>query len=451
MRAFDALASVAATLGIVIASIGCSDARDTERASDPTTGTIPITSAKLDAIGSIRIAGAERSGTCTGTLIAPSVVLTAEHCVLGVRADELTFTIGAYTATPKRSVAVMAIATENLMHGGALHLGSDVAVLHLSEAIADVRPLAYAPFASSTRGKPYLAAGYGSARFSSSAVRRASSLALRGTRGPYFQLLYGSFANFLRYAPHFLDLDPDPSSLRAIYDGARLLEGYEVAFASRSSYTGTCDAGGPILQTTTAGWVVYGVTSPGYEASGRRCAFGGIDAALGPVSIDFIDRQLGCPMLPAGGSCQGDVRVSCRASDDGWTEERLDCAASGQSCVLGWDGTAACVDTCADAPPRCDADVLVTCRSDAGRRIDERVDCAAKGQVCASDPQGAARCMDPCEGIPRQGVCFGDVAFRCTYPNEGPRRLVAADCAQLEQACGIDVITGEVGCVDPPL
>ncbi|HMJ13958.1 MAG TPA: hypothetical protein VK524_21220, partial [Polyangiaceae bacterium] len=64
---------------------------------------------------------------------------------------------------------------------------------------------------------------------------------------------------------------------------------------------------------------------------------------------------------------------------------------------------------------------------------------------------GSAHCADPCEGIPREGVCLGPVAFRCTYPNEGPRRLVAADCGILEQACGIDAITGEVGCIDPPL
>jgi hypothetical protein len=118
--------------------------------------------------------------------------------------------------------------------------------------------------------------------------------------------------------------------------------------------------------------------------------------------------------------------------------------------VLGGDGSAACVDACADSPPRCEGDRLVSCRVEGGARADEHFDCAALGQTCATDDAGNARCVDPCDGIPRAGVCLGDVAFRCTDANEGPRRLVAADCAILEQACGIGATTGEVGCIDPP-
>lgn len=61
---------------------------------------------------------------------------------------------------------------------------------------------------------------------------------------------------------------------------------------------------------------------------------------------------------------------------------------------------------------------------------------------------------DPCEGIPAFGRCDGDVAVRCTNPDEGPRRVVKTDCAELLQHCagGNDADGGDAGatvsCVD---
>jgi len=42
---------------------------------------------------------------------------------------------------------------------------------------------------------------------------------------------------------------------------------------------------------------------------------------------------------------------------------------------------------------------------------------------------------DPCEGIPSGGHCDGDVAVRCTHPDEGDRRVVRTDCSELLQRC----------------
>lgn len=58
--------------------------------------------------------------------------------------------------------------------------------------------------------------------------------------------------------------------------------------------------------------------------------------------------------------------------------------------------------------------------------------------------------VDPCTGITVEGSCSGDVAIRCTAPNEGRRRISETDCSMLGQTCGIDQ-TGHAACVDPPL
>ncbi|HMJ14504.1 MAG TPA: trypsin-like serine protease, partial [Polyangiaceae bacterium] len=155
MRASNELSQRLAhfSVPLLLLAAGCSTADDeSEKARDPFAGSYTTSSTKLDAIGTIQIETAQRTGSCTGTLIAPTVVLTAEHCIVGTKPEELKFLIGASAAVPKRSVGVRAVASEGSVSGGVIHLGSDVAVLHLSESISDVRPLPYAQFDASQLG-----------------------------------------------------------------------------------------------------------------------------------------------------------------------------------------------------------------------------------------------------------------------------------------------------------
>ena len=146
-------------LGLSLAGAACSaESEDTARVADGTSGAFPATSAKLDAIGTIRIDTGARTRTCTGTLIAPNVVLTAEHCLIGAAPEKLKFVVGAASAAPKRLVGVSAVAFENTVEGGVYQRGSDIAVLQLVEPITGVRPLSYAPF-DAALGKSFVAVG----------------------------------------------------------------------------------------------------------------------------------------------------------------------------------------------------------------------------------------------------------------------------------------------------
>ena len=54
---------------------------------------------------------------------------------------------------------------------------------------------------------------------------------------------------------------------------------------------------------------------------------------------------------------------------------------------------------------------------------------------------------EPGEGLPEGGSCDGTTVTRCTTPEEGPRRVVTMDCAELGMTCGLDE-AGQSTCVD---
>src|SRR5690606_26813385 len=94
--------------------------------------------------------------------------------------------------------------------------------------------------------------------------------------------------------------------------------------------------------------------------------------------------------------------------------------------------------------------VAVRCADpDEGGRRELRTDCGELGLFCGLDEDGAIGCIeDPCEGLPPEGVCDGDVAIRCSSPEEGRRRVVTTDCAAQGARCAI--VDGTATCVIPP-
>ncbi|MGJ8604068.1 MAG: trypsin-like serine peptidase [Marivita sp.] len=98
------------------------------------------------AVGRVNAAGYRKREMCTGTLIAPNIVLTAAHCVsgedgLGPNPEDLTFVAGWLRGTAVDSVAGASIWVHPKAYAeGALDLRYDIALLTLGRA-ANVDPL----------------------------------------------------------------------------------------------------------------------------------------------------------------------------------------------------------------------------------------------------------------------------------------------------------------------
>lgn len=104
---------------------------------------LPLEEAKqFGAVGRVNVAGFKVKGACTGTLIAPDVVLTAAHCVSPVGQSQRVFVAGW-----ERGNYIAARRTRREVRHPAYALGGrhdprhDIGLLFLSEPIAEVAPV----------------------------------------------------------------------------------------------------------------------------------------------------------------------------------------------------------------------------------------------------------------------------------------------------------------------
>jgi V8-like Glu-specific endopeptidase len=115
----------------------------------------PVSDSDYRSVKHVRIGD---NGTCSGTVIAPKVVLTAAHCVTAAQRGRLKLTVDG--RKPKKMV----------MHPKYLgntpdHEAYDVAVLKFDEAFSDVSPLSRV---SPRNGQPVIMVGYGMSGYDAS-------------------------------------------------------------------------------------------------------------------------------------------------------------------------------------------------------------------------------------------------------------------------------------------
>jgi secreted trypsin-like serine protease len=327
----------------------CTSDGGTDAATQDVIGGFPAFSAKLDGIGAIGVVGDLDAvlPVCTGTLVAPTMVLTAEHCLEDVEPEALRFLIGANALAPRRTVSVRGMVRETSIAGSMTGLGSDVAVVHLSEAVLDAPLMAYAPFETGAAAPRFTVVGYGFRNNDEDfGARLAGSVSLRGTSGRIFEILFGSYERFLEAAPNLVGFEQEPDALRRAYDNELLLDGYEALLGAAELDANACvgDSGGPIIARRDNRSTVYGVTSWGYGADDQVCALGGIGAMLGPAAVELVDREAACPLIPPEGACDGDVLLACAGQGRSWTLERIDCAEAGSVCGFDAEGYAGCME-----------------------------------------------------------------------------------------------------------
>lgn len=353
----------------------------------------PADSPEFNAIGSIGVAGLTPTqpprSICTGTLIAPDLVLTAKHCTR-VKSP-LSFGIGPAANSLQRVVPVIAIERAPDVEGGyPPGVSNDVAVLHLAEPITDVEPLAWKQLTDADVGSEFTAIGYGQRDTTgASGVRTMGRTELIARRGRGFELVFGTFDAFFKW---FLEsskrdgltcrqvearekgqqmsvLAPLPTDdgecspeylqlLHERYDTFLLETSGQVLVGAGMGEGQTCfgDSGGPLLKAGPDGALsVYGVVSWGFDSADLPCDYGGFYTALDGAKADVIaaapDWVDPCGTIDADGVCNGAVATRCTTGSEGTRRlVELDCSGFGLACQPRKDGHVGCGDAGPEPP-----------------------------------------------------------------------------------------------------
>jgi V8-like Glu-specific endopeptidase len=372
--------------------------------ASPNPAIVSLTAGQQNGVGAVIINDGEAG--CSGTLVAPNVVLTAAHCVSN--SPELTVTgidfyVGQDYMTP---IAVF--------NGSAWHAHPSyaawppdydvgVVILRGDPLAFGIEPIPLNCAYTSLEGRTIQAAGYGLTwpHTGYNSQRWWTTLQVTDERTRYY----------------------------TTWDDS----------------TGTCegDSGGPMLYTMSDGVArVMGVVSAGDTAS----CLGNTYWPRTDAYCDFISDYI--PVDPCVGEtyqgrCSGNTAVWCESG----ALRSQDCEATGYVCGLDGSGNNRCVtppDPCGGETLQghCDGATAVWCEFN--RII--TVDCGTTGYTCGLNGEGNNRCLpptDPCAGETLAGRCEGSTAVWCESST-----VMRVDCSLTAQQCLQD-FSGNWRCITP--
>jgi hypothetical protein len=301
---------------------------------------VPMTTGEQAAVGWLFPWGAQDAVYCTGTLIAPGVVLTAAHCVNEAPEGVVGFGTGMMPAAPDAMSGV-------LRH--AIHPTADLALLALESTPATATPIAPNddPLSDRLVGVEVEVAGYGDTRTPDLTGRFFAVVAISGVDREYVTV--------------------DGRGVEGLCSG---------------------DSGGPVLAVNAEGRVVvFGVEHGGEISCVGRDQLTRTDVYAEWIAAETEALQTGCAGLDYAGRCDGAVAVWC---DDGGRAQRLDCAAEGRVCGFVDDATGFYCKSGAPCPELpaggvCDGSTRLGCADGAV----VREDCGLRGALCVVDATGA--------------------------------------------------------------
>ncbi len=334
---------------------------------------VSLTPGQMKSIGAINI---DMSASCTATLVAPTVVLTAAHCVEHAT-SLVVFNVGTNYRSPELSIRAAAWYMHPLFAGTSGGYGRpeyDIAVLLLEQDATahGLEPIPANMATFSLIGQTVQLVGYG---------MTSPTDYMNSTR--WWTTMPVTQQTALYYT------------------------------ADGQGITGICqgDSGGPMLfDVPGQGVSVMGVVSGGtsYDCMGLTY-YPRTDAY-----VDFLDDYISvgpCGWETPTGRCDGEMAVWCE------NDEVLyhDCASFGFVCGMNEEGQNRCVEPpppCLDETiaGRCEGETAVWCEDD----VILYHDCGSFGWYCGRDEAGHYRCVeDPCRGEDLTGRCMGQIAMWC--------------------------------------
>lgn len=293
---------------------GCSSETDASTAPDQDIiNGVDATSDEYNAIGLLVIVGNDHTqALCTGTLIAPNVVLTAKHCAMknpsqegsqtNVENGKVYFLVGPNGQHPVAGAQASEATPSHLFQGGFTSLGSDVALYTLAQPITTVEPL---KVADATPGQadvntPFIGIGYGVQDAQGhTGTRKMGQVTLRAVTGAPAPLAFPTadayLASVIANIPATTTLtDEQKAGIKAGYTRP-MSDSYEVYVGGAAGDSQIChgDSGGPLLRKENGKYVVHGVASTTMAQTGQVCKSGGMYAVFGASTRELIAEKIG--------------------------------------------------------------------------------------------------------------------------------------------------------------